>query len=232
MKTLVTLIFSSFLINTLAFAQYSKDQSVKLNVTVTDYDNKPRKGDQILFENISTKEVHKGITNDKGKFSLMLIGGNSFLIKIKGLGEEVDYKQIDLEKVPEGYIGTSMQLTIQIDEGSKKTYTLNNVHFVSNKATLTTSSYAELSDLIEYMKLKESVIIEIAGHTDNVGDDHYNLILSQKRAESVKRYLVEKGVSANRIVAKGYGETQPIDNNNTPEGRQNNRRSEVKILKE
>jgi len=75
------------------------------------------------------------------------------------------------------------------------------------------------------------MVIEISGHTDDVGDDALNLELSQKRAESVRNYLIKNGIASNRVTAKGYGETQPIADNSTPEGKAKNRRTEVKILK-
>ena len=68
------------------------------------------------------------------------------------------------------------------------------------------------------------------GRTDNVGDDEPNMKLSQARADSVRKYLMLNGVAANRIVAKGYGETSPVVSNNASEGRQSNRRTEVRIL--
>jgi OmpA-OmpF porin, OOP family len=111
-------------------------------------------------------------------------------------------------------------------------FQLNNVYFDTGKATLKPSSYAELNDLVEYMKLKPSVKIEVAGHTDDVGDDAANMKLSQDRAQAVKAYLMKKGIAADRIVAKGYGETRPVATNETPEGRQKNRRTEVTILSE
>jgi len=73
-------------------------------------------------------------------------------------------------------------------------------------------------------------VIEISGHTDDVGDDASNLTLSQQRAESVRNYLIKKGIAANRVVAKGYGETMPVTTGTSDEARQKNRRTEVKIL--
>jgi outer membrane protein OmpA-like peptidoglycan-associated protein len=82
------------------------------------------------------------------------------------------------------------------------------------------------------MKRKKLAVIEIAGHTDDVGEPAANLILSQKRAESVRNYLISNGIKAERVIAKGYGEEQPIAANDTSEGRQINRRTEVRIVKE
>ena len=72
--------------------------------------------------------------------------------------------------------------------------------------------------------------MEILGHTDNVGTDAYNQKLSEKRAQAVVDYLVEKGIDLNRIPAKGFGESHPVTGNDTPEGRQLNRRVEIKFV--
>ena len=74
-----------------------------------------------------------------------------------------------------------------------------------------------------------SVAIEISGHTDNVGNDADNLTLSENRAKAIYNFLIDQGIEANRLSFKGYGEQQPIDTNDTEEGRANNRRSEFKI---
>ena len=73
--------------------------------------------------------------------------------------------------------------------------------------------------------------IEIGGHTDNVGDDNANLILSKQRADAVRDYLVENGISADLLETKGYGESKPIASNKTEEGRRKNRRVEIKFIK-
>ena len=76
------------------------------------------------------------------------------------------------------------------------------------------------------------MIIEIGGHTDDVGDEDKNQALSEKRANTVLQYLIKKGIDSKRLTAKGYGETKPVAYNTTAEGRQKNRRTEVSIIKE
>lgn len=87
-------------------------------------------------------------------------------------------------------------------------------------------------DLVEYLKRKPKVRIEIGGHTDNVGIDAKNKILSLERAKSIVAYLIAKGINETRVEANGYGAEEPIEENDTEEGRQKNRRTEVKILDE
>jgi OOP family OmpA-OmpF porin len=110
------------------------------------------------------------------------------------------------------------------------TFELKNIFFELGSAILKEDSKKELDKLVEIMKNSE-IVIELGGHTDSIGSDEANLNLSQQRVESVKTYLVEKGISTKRLVAVGYGEKVPIAPNATAEGRQLNRRVEVKILK-
>jgi len=111
-----------------------------------------------------------------------------------------------------------------------RSYKLDRVYFDFGKATLRPESFPELEELVDFMKNRETIRIEIAGHTDNVGKDTDNLKLSQQRAETIRNYVLKKGIQPARIIAKGYGATLPIADNSTEEGRQKNRRTEVKIL--
>lgn len=112
------------------------------------------------------------------------------------------------------------------------TLVLQGVTFATNKADLTPESKEILDRMAErfhgLMVPGATIKVEVAGHTDNVGSRAYNTRLSQARAESVKAYLVSKGVPADMLTAKGYGEDRPVDTNATVEGRANNRRVELR----
>ena len=203
--------------------------SAVINVTVTNFENIPQKGEQIFFENLRTKKIYKGVTNSKGKFDIFLKGGEKYLIKIKSIGEADDYNTFEIPALEEDELYAPSTLTIQFE--LPRTFTLDNVEFESGKSTLTKDSYIELKELLDYLKLKDDINIEIAGHTDDVGDDESNMKLSKARAETVRNYLISKGITTNRVIAKGYGETQPIASNTTVDGRQKNRRTEVRINK-
>jgi outer membrane protein OmpA-like peptidoglycan-associated protein len=172
--------------------------------------------------------IYKGITDAKGTFKIYLKGGDTYKVLIKSVGEVDEYNTFEIPPLGEGEFYTESTLTVQFE--LPQTFTLDNVQFETGKASLTNTSYKELNELTEYLKLKESVVIEIAGHTDDVGEDASNQKLSEARANTVRNYLISKGIAAKRVVAKGYGETQPIAPNSTPEGRQQNRRTEVRIL--
>ena len=87
-----------------------------------------------------------------------------------------------------------------------------------------------MNRLIKLLTDNPTLKIELGSHTDSKGSDDYNQKLSQSRSQSVVAYLIEKGISSDRLVAKGYGETVPVATNDTEDGRQENRRTEFKIL--
>ncbi|OSZ77104.1 hypothetical protein CAP36_11850 [Chitinophagaceae bacterium IBVUCB2] len=103
------------------------------------------------------------------------------------------------------------------------------ISFGATNAKLTTKSYASLDQVVRMMNENPGLQIRIEGHTDNAGDDDANMKLSEDRAIAVKDYLISKGISENRITTEGFGETQPIADNNTASGRMKNRRIELRV---
>ena len=120
---------------------------------------------------------------------------------------------------------------VELDSIKKdKKLVLNNITFEHNSADLQAGSFEELDRLVQFLSENTDVNVEISAHTDNVGTPKYNLKLSDKRAISAVNYLIENGISETRMVAKGYGETQPIHANDTEENKKLNRRVEMKIV--
>lgn len=107
------------------------------------------------------------------------------------------------------------------------TLVLEGVNFDFDKAVIRPRDYAKLDQDVDAMKAWGDVDVEVAGHTCSIGTEEYNLGLSQRRAEAVRNYLVSKGVSADRLTARGYGESRPVASNATREGRAQNRRVEL-----
>jgi outer membrane protein OmpA-like peptidoglycan-associated protein len=115
----------------------------------------------------------------------------------------------------------------QVERG--KVIELRNVLFATASAQILPPSFAELDQLAAYLRENPSVTIEVAGHTDSIGNEAYNLKLSQDRANAIGKYLVDRNIAAGRLVTRGYGKQLPIASNQTLEGRQKNRRVEFKI---
>lgn len=114
---------------------------------------------------------------------------------------------------------------------------IKNIYYEFSKWKLTDSSKAIIDKTLYNLMIQNPrIIVEISSHTDSISSDEYNMKLSQKRAESVVKYLIDKGIDKERLVAKGYGESKPIapnsnpDGTDNPEGRQKNRRTEFKII--
>ncbi len=118
--------------------------------------------------------------------------------------------------------------TLQENEISLK---INNIYFDFDKYDLKPESYIELDRLYKFLSTNPGIKLQISAHTDSKGTEEYNMGLSQRRAESVVTYLLGRGIDPDRLIAKGYGETQPVADNSTDEGRALNRRCEMKIVK-
>jgi OOP family OmpA-OmpF porin len=104
-----------------------------------------------------------------------------------------------------------------------------NVEFDFDKSTIKKGYYQDIDNLAQVMKDYPDINVVIEGHTDSVGTAAYNKKLSQRRAEAVKKYMVEKGIDVNRLKAQGFGEEKPIASNETKEGRRQNRRVEAAV---
>lgn len=120
--------------------------------------------------------------------------------------------------------------TTPADKGKAKPVVLRNVFFETGSATLRPESKTELDRLAQLLVENPSLNIQINGHTDNIGDEKANLTLSEARAKSVQEYLLGKSIPAERLRYKGFGESAPLDTNDTPEGRARNRRTEFEVF--
>ena len=126
-------------------------------------------------------------------------------------------------------IKTSKGIVLTPEEQKIVQDVFDNLEFDTGKYTIRASSFSSLNKLASLLISKPNYNLKISGHTDNVGSDKANLTLSKNRANAVKNYLVKRGASKNRVEAFGYGESQPIADNSTNEGRQQNRRVEFNI---
>ena len=108
-------------------------------------------------------------------------------------------------------------------------FVVKNIYFNTNDTSLTAESNKELDKQAKFLKENLNVNITIVGHTDSRGSDEYNLKLSEGRAVSVMRALIDRGIAPERLKAEGRGETQPVASNETEEGRAENRRIEIEV---
>jgi len=125
---------------------------------------------------------------------------------------------------------SKVEAALSADSEEEKIVRLEYVEFKTGSADLTDDSKYELDNVISTLKERPSLQVEVAGHTDNTGDAAANMQLSVARANAVRDYLLNDGIDASRMNAKGYGQTVPVADNETEEGRQENRRTEFKII--
>ena len=229
LRTFFILLILSACKNVIAQSDTNQANLAKVNVFVTDMKGKPSRGEQILFKGNNNQKNFSGISDAAGRFSLQLPVGDVYVVKVKSLTDTTKYGTVNIPTLGPDEIYTE-PFKVNVKFEPAKTYTLDNVHFDFGKATLRPESFGELEELITFLKNKDNIKIEIGGHTDNVGKEEDNLRLSQQRADAIRNYVVKKGIVTTRIIAKGYGATQPIADNDTDEGRQLNRRTEVRIL--
>jgi outer membrane protein OmpA-like peptidoglycan-associated protein len=233
MKNFLLLLFFTALFPT-GFSQTSPvlnlPKDAKVEGSVSDMRTKqPKNNELVVFRSQKNNNEYQAISDSTGKFSTRLPAGDKYDIYIMGFKDSSSYNVLDIPALgPNSYYKNPFTVNLQFDP--PKTFVLDDVEFDFSKSTLRTASYSTLDDLVDYLKRKPNERIEIGGHTDNVGSDEKNLVLSLERAKSIVAYLIAKGISNERLVAKGYGAEEPIEDNSTEEGRQKNRRTEVKIL--
>jgi len=167
---------------------------------------------------------------EKGEFLMCLPLGNEYAFNISTEGYlfySQNFEMKEKTEIIDPYILEIKLKKIKIG-GS---VILRNVFFDTGSYQILPESRVELQKLIEFLNLNTTLVIEISGHTDNVGSQEMNQALSESRAKEVYNYLIFKGISKSRMTYSGFGFSVPISSNDTPEGRSLNRRTEFKIIK-
>mgnify|MGYP006282519947 CR=1 FL=1 len=192
---------------------------------------KPLKAEFELISMESGQILMNSFSNVRtGNFLVCIPSNNNYVLNVSRKGYLFYSDNFTLEGVHKATEPYLKDIPLQpIKEGEK--IILRNVFYETDSFKLKTESRVELNKVYQLLTENPSLRIEISGHTDNVGTDAYNRELSMKRARSVYTYLVEKGIDAARLEYKGYGEEEPIATNQTPSGRAQNRRTELKVLK-
>lgn len=194
-------------------------------------------GAKVVYERLPEgKETGIAQTNpETGEYEIRLPGGSMYGIRAEAPDKISESQSLDLTGVTEDRIIDVRDFrlgNIRVAEIAKDvTVVLNNVFFDFDKATLKPESYPELDRIVSLMKERTDMEIEVAGHTDSMGPESYNQGLSRRRAQAVVTYLTRNGINASRLKVTYFGESKPIETNETDEGRSRNRRVEFKILK-
>ena len=198
-----------------------------VTVIVTDKQGNPESEATLKIKKVGgAGDELTGKTDSAGKYVFMLDQGDTYTATVEKYGQAVDGGTFT---VPTSETH-KVTMALEIKAVYAETYTLKNVYFDLDKATLRAESFKALDELVQVMTTHPTMVIELAGHTDSQGADAYNLKLSRARAHAVRDYLIDRGIATYRVSAKGYGELQPVATNDTEEGRQENRRTEVRVI--
>ncbi len=203
-----------------------------LNTIVTDIDS----GTPLVAE-FSLVDLAKSTVVQSGRTAMP---GGSFLISLPS------GKEYALHIQKEGYLFYSEYFELTDETESRpfliqaelqpvrhgSTVVLNNIFFDLDQSELKPESFTELVLLADFLKSSPDIVIELGGHTDNIGSEAYNLDLSQRRALAVRNFLTDNEIHEDRILVRGYGASKPVADNETEAGRALNRRTEMRILGE
>lgn len=229
---------------------YFKDNSPELKiinyiltgVVVTETDS----GEEHILPNsiVRLYDVNENLleevqTTDDGKFSFRVDGEENYILQ----GEKKDFfttrstfstigKSIPQEELKEDVTNVTFKTKIVLDKiVVDKAIVLENIYYDLDRHEIRPDAAKELDKLVNILKDNPDIKIELSSHTDSRGDDDYNMRLSQRRAEAAVNYIISKGISRDRLRAKGYGETKHIiPDAKTEEEHEKNRRTEFKII--
>lgn len=223
---IIALLVSAMMLQAYMVAQpalpQADDDHALVVILFTDFEDKPLPFEEIVLTGDSLDVMDTVVTNEKGLAIILLPEGDNYRVTIHGVHDEERYHVIEIPRIP-----GAQEVDVFLKYEPPMVVILDNIYFDTDAATLRPESFEELDRLFYYLQRKKFLRVSIEGHTDSEGDDAYNLTLSRQRALAVLRYLMQKGIDHRRMSAIGHGETKPLADNDTPEGRQTNRRVEV-----
>jgi outer membrane protein OmpA-like peptidoglycan-associated protein/tetratricopeptide (TPR) repeat protein len=195
------------------------------------FDSTTRKGlpSSVVLTDLGTRQVISNLqTDETGNYLITLPEGRDYAFDVKRRGYLFFSENFSLSLSPND---TVYQIDIPLQPlATGAVAVLKNIFFDPNKYDLKPESGAELAEIVQLLKDNPTLKIQINGYTDNSGNPADNIKLSEDRAKSVTDYLIAKGIAPTRLSSKGWGDTLPIADNNTPEGRARNRRTELKVI--
>ncbi|GJM33189.1 MAG: hypothetical protein DHS20C18_21900 [Saprospiraceae bacterium] len=175
-----------------------------------------------LVKIVTQEEYEAWLKEQQSLYMSSIRGTDDDPRKDELLGIEIKQRKEDFN--------TKVETALASDTIADKVLRFDYVTFETGSANLTKLSHYELDNLVEALNKYPSMTLEVAGHTDNTGTPEANQLLSESRAQAVYNYLVQNGIDVERLTAVGYGQTKPVDSNDTEAGREKNRRTEFKIL--
>jgi outer membrane protein OmpA-like peptidoglycan-associated protein/tetratricopeptide (TPR) repeat protein len=183
----------------------------------------------VELTDLSTRTVISQLqTDETGNYLITLPKGKDYAFNVNRKGYLFFSENFPLSQHKED-TAYNIDIPLQPIEANAA-IVLKNIFFDPNKYELKPESQVELDKIVQLLKDNPTLKIQINGHTDNSGKTSDNITLSENRAKAVTTYLTSKGINAARLAFKGWGETQPVANNATPEGRAQNRRTELKVI--
>ena len=196
-------------------------------IFVSDFDELPVDKMEVHFFSDEGAFLGKGLTGVEGKFNFNLSPGE-YELKLIQNGEIKKEAPLSIPELEGRKIYNRVR--IQILYEARTFFEIENLNFETNSAEIMPASYEILDKLVTYLLSEAENKFELAGHTDSDGSEKSNEELSLARAEAVKTYLIGKGISAEQLITHGYGESQPVAENKTEEGKAKNRRTELKKI--
>jgi outer membrane protein OmpA-like peptidoglycan-associated protein/tetratricopeptide (TPR) repeat protein len=195
------------------------------------FDRQTRKGlpSSVVLTDLSTQQVVSNLqTDETGNYLITLPKGKEYAFNVKRKGYLFFSDNFSLNREQND---TTFNIDIPLQPiEADAAIVLKNIFFDPNKYELKPASETELDQVVQLLKDNPTLHIQINGHTDNSGKMTDNKILSENRARAVTTYLVTRGITQIRLTFKGYGDTVPVADNSTPEGRAQNRRTELKVI--
>lgn len=208
------------------------EKVVILKGKMTDSSGEVPDNASVKLKYVQSKEINEvEVNRDDGVYATVVnvSRGEDVVVSVEGEGKAFN-SHIVVNKDEEVQPAV-VKVNVTAEKIAKaKAFVLPDIYYATNSAEIDRASRIILDEFAEYLQSNPGLTVEIGGHTDSSGSRETNMTLSRDRANEVKRYLEAQGVPARRISAKGYGPTQPVDDNSTPAGRAKNRRTEFKII--
>ncbi|GAB3539137.1 hypothetical protein GCM10027443_35370 [Pontibacter brevis] len=208
----------------------SRENSTYAQGRVFDKTTKKPLSAQVQLYDVENDSLVQQVSSDRvnGEYTVVLTEGKQYALYVSAPDYLMSSLSFDYTS-PKSLSPVALDVYLEpIKAGAA--VVLNNLFFDTGKYNLERKSKTELNRLIRFLRQNEKVKMEIAGHTDDVGSDRDNQVLSEKRAKAVVDYLSSNGISKDRLRYKGYGETKPVQPNTSEENRQLNRRIEMRVL--